>query len=787
MSFLHPALAIAGIAAIAIPIAIHLLFRQRRRPIPWAAMRFLLEAYRRKRKRLKVQQWLLLATRCLILILLGLALGRPLLDAAGLITPGGRDVYLLVDNSLASSLRVADGETALERHAAAARELLQGLGSGDRVGLITLGSPAAPVVLPPSSDAAAVNRLIDELTPTDGPADLAGALETLASELDAQRDAAEDARPAVVALLSDLREGSADISRALPSALAGREDVRVLAMPPTTEAVGNVQVTGVEPLRTVVLTGAGRATEEASVRVRLRRTGAAIGDAGVTTVRLATGSQAAGFATAGSRATVRWQPGQAETSVTLAVALDRSGEASGLGSDRSDTVLIASIDRDALETDNRHRRLVRVTDALDVGIVATRRFGRGPRVGEKTPADWLRAALSPTATSPVVLTDVEPAGIDEPVLATLDALFITRPDLVPEDAWPRLRAFTDRGGLILVTPPVGVTVHLWTDDFTRALGLNWTIAREALAAPEDNPATLDPDAPPSAILAMIRDELEPLLRPVGLFQTLPITLEGSGSRVLLRRSDGSPWLVAASPGTSEIDSGSNVDNSSPTALPTAPSAGLVIYMASSPSLDWTDLPARPFMVPLMQELLRQGVGASDAAGQTVAGRVVGLPRSVRRLDRLPTDAGDGASRPANVDNVSSDSPIPLREAGVFVARDEAQRIVEVLAVNPDVRAGRTGLTDPESVRAWLAGALGPDAAADRVAWLDQESPGAVLASGEEGSPISLPLLIAAMALLLAETAMARWFSHATVDRHTRGAAEPAQPAGVAVGVMGGAT
>ena len=43
MSFLHPILAGAGLAAVAIPILIHLLMRRRRRPIDFGAMRFLLE------------------------------------------------------------------------------------------------------------------------------------------------------------------------------------------------------------------------------------------------------------------------------------------------------------------------------------------------------------------------------------------------------------------------------------------------------------------------------------------------------------------------------------------------------------------------------------------------------------------------------------------------------------------------------------------------------------------------------------------------------------------------
>ena len=58
MTFLHAGLAAAAVGAVAIPILIHLLMRRRRRPVMWGAMRFLLEAYRRQRRRLMVERWL---------------------------------------------------------------------------------------------------------------------------------------------------------------------------------------------------------------------------------------------------------------------------------------------------------------------------------------------------------------------------------------------------------------------------------------------------------------------------------------------------------------------------------------------------------------------------------------------------------------------------------------------------------------------------------------------------------------------------------------------------------
>src|SRR3954467_4847460 len=61
-------------AAASVPIVIHLLNRRRYRVVDWAAMRFLLAAQRQNVRRLKLEQWLLLAVRALFLVLVVFAM-----------------------------------------------------------------------------------------------------------------------------------------------------------------------------------------------------------------------------------------------------------------------------------------------------------------------------------------------------------------------------------------------------------------------------------------------------------------------------------------------------------------------------------------------------------------------------------------------------------------------------------------------------------------------------------------------------------------------------------------
>src|SRR4051794_13636121 len=78
INFVNPWFVAAGLALPLIPIVIHLLNRRRFRVVTWAAMDFLLRAMKKNRKRLKFEQWILLACRCLLVFLIAFALARPL-------------------------------------------------------------------------------------------------------------------------------------------------------------------------------------------------------------------------------------------------------------------------------------------------------------------------------------------------------------------------------------------------------------------------------------------------------------------------------------------------------------------------------------------------------------------------------------------------------------------------------------------------------------------------------------------------------------------------------------
>src|SRR5438067_2485341 len=175
-------------AAVSIPIIIHLLNRKRFRVVPWAAMRFLLAAQKRTVRKLRVEQWLLLAIRTLLILLLILAMisvlpwTEPLWNR---LFPGGvgpttaktgrTHRIIVIDGSFSMGRRHEDG-TSFERACALAKRLVQEAPAGDGFSLLLLGSPAQTIVPGPSDNGNNVASEIQELRLPHGNSDLAGGL-----------------------------------------------------------------------------------------------------------------------------------------------------------------------------------------------------------------------------------------------------------------------------------------------------------------------------------------------------------------------------------------------------------------------------------------------------------------------------------------------------------------------------------------------------------------------------------------------------------------------------------
>jgi hypothetical protein len=183
MMFVSPAFFAAGALLAAVPIIIHILNRRRFKEVQWAAMDFLLRAMRRNRRRLRFEQLLLLATRCALVLLLGIALARPLgCNSSSLAelaaTRTGLHV-LVIDNSypMAYETERQGDHTHLDRAKSLAKEILSRLSSGgESVAIITASRPAKAIIAEPTYDLRSAAAAVDRIEQSNAGVDEAAAL-----------------------------------------------------------------------------------------------------------------------------------------------------------------------------------------------------------------------------------------------------------------------------------------------------------------------------------------------------------------------------------------------------------------------------------------------------------------------------------------------------------------------------------------------------------------------------------------------------------------------------------
>ncbi|QDU96455.1 BatA domain-containing protein [Lignipirellula cremea] len=184
---LSPWLLGLGAALMASPILIHLLNRRKFRVVDWAAMDFLLEADRRNRRRVQLENLLLLLLRCLAMLLLGLMLARPFSCqfAPGLFEAQRFERIVLFDDSL--SMQVVSGnQTTLDRAKEELKSLVRGLADNDSEDSLTVLLASRPSerllnaapIQSSDDDLIKLFKAIDEIEASDRAAQLtAGLLE----------------------------------------------------------------------------------------------------------------------------------------------------------------------------------------------------------------------------------------------------------------------------------------------------------------------------------------------------------------------------------------------------------------------------------------------------------------------------------------------------------------------------------------------------------------------------------------------------------------------------------
>lgn len=165
---------IYGLAAASLPVLIHLLNKRKHREVPWAAMRFLIAAIRKNSRRIKVEQWILLAVRTLVIVLAVSAMAKPFLESLGALPViAGRRTHrvLVLDGSLSMGTSSTEG-TRFDEAKALAAQFVKDARRGDAVSLIVMGDPPKVVIGDPSPNHDEVNKELGDVILPHGGTDL---------------------------------------------------------------------------------------------------------------------------------------------------------------------------------------------------------------------------------------------------------------------------------------------------------------------------------------------------------------------------------------------------------------------------------------------------------------------------------------------------------------------------------------------------------------------------------------------------------------------------------------
>ena len=155
-----------GLAAVAIPIVIHLLNRSKPRPVEWGAMQFLIASMSARNRRIQIEDGILLCLRCLGLALLALAMARPFIPSMSAmarrwLTAGVHDTAIILDASLSMNL-TRESRSNFSRAVEEANALIAASRPDDAFTLILGGPVPQPLIPRPTSDRRELQRALKD-------------------------------------------------------------------------------------------------------------------------------------------------------------------------------------------------------------------------------------------------------------------------------------------------------------------------------------------------------------------------------------------------------------------------------------------------------------------------------------------------------------------------------------------------------------------------------------------------------------------------------------------------
>lgn len=652
MAFLHPWAIVVGLAAVALPLAIHWLTRPRPTRLPLSTLRFVREALRQRRARHRLRDAIILALRCAAVLLLAGAIARPLAEDRPLVTPGEavrgtRVVIVDVSHSMAAA---PSGVQLLERARALAAAYLADQ-PGLRANLLLAGASPHPAFDGLSTNFPALRQELAQARVRPERLNVQAAL-NLASELLARAGTEEGIRRELV-VLSDFQRSS--WSSADFSPLPADTRIQLDTVAPA-EAPANLAILRVG--------SQGRAEEGREVRLEVE-----VGNYGPAArrVRVELALEQATYHLEGLC------PPGSTTTLTAEAVLRDTGWQTGAA-----RLLDA---QDVLPGDNVHPFALEIRPAPSYALLTRQSAEQRP-----SSSYYLECAFAPARKADGRLLRLNPAAVDAEVLRQADLLILDHPGRLPAAVVRQLAALLRRGrGLLYVAAEA--------EDAT-----NLQLLVEAAGAELQLPVDLAPAPATQRRRNLFLAEVKRNQAPFHVFgEQLPGligSLRFAGGLASRRRDAGLADDILASYG----------DGSACLVVTTCGAGNLAILNSD---LAASNLPASAAFVPLLGELAGRLLGQQRAGSAFTCGEPTALylPAAAGSASGLLTQGPDGTDEGTLTEGsggVLWRCPEAARP-GVYRVRRGERVVFAAAAVLPAEESDLRPL-EPQVLQARLAGA-----------------------------------------------------------------------------------
>lgn len=633
MTFLNAALAF-GAAAFLIPLAIHILNRSRFKTVDWGAMHLLESVIKINHKRFRFDQWILLALRCAIPILLAFCLARPVLTGMKILAGESPvSMVVLLDSSYSMETESSDG-TRFKTAVDAAKKIIAATPRGSEISVIQTGGKATPLFPQPVFDSSIVVRKADQMRAgfgaCDMPAALAEGLATLAEMKHARRE---------MIVISDFQpadwqpvEGSvAQSIRSQIEAASFAPELSLIAVGKTENA--NLSVDSLEiPQRAIGI------EQQLLIRANLRNHGPLKVDDLRVSLSIDGQEKSVSHVSLPPNGTIQ---------TLFPCVFDTPG---------SHVIQVRLIADDPLQVDNSAAAAVTVWDTIRVLLVDGDPRSE-PLMSE---TDFLAVALSPYTFGRVRLADlvqtttVQANKIDTELLADTHVLVLANVAKLTDAALQAVQNHVSSGGALLVCGGDRIDLN-WYEERGYDSGNGILPAPFGLAKGigRGTAQTTEPQAQ-SHLINQHFDHaaLEFFNNPAN----------GDLSQAVIRR-----WhelAVSSLPKDSDPSQGdvttlARLDSGDPFLLERRFGKGVVLQLATACDADWSDLPLQPIYVPLMQQLITTMASSITPPRNLITGEP-----AVMWLSDTASDSSISVTSPDGGQHLV----VPVQEADRTVAR-----------------------------------------------------------------------------------------------------------------------